>query len=441
MSRKRRKALPPDRQVSIESMSHDGRGVARVDGKAVFVDGALPGELVLARYVSTRRSFDEASTVEVIAASTDRVEPRCAHFGVCGGCSLQHVSETAQRRWKAQTLKDNLSQIGRVEPETWLEPLHDAIWGYRRKARPGVRYVDKKQRLLIGFREKKSRYLADIQHCAVLHPSIGERLPALSTLIAGLSGFRHIPQLEIAVGDNIAVIVLRHLEPLTDADIQALQAFSRQHELWFYLQAAGPDSITPLLPDTPELFYRPLENGPTLYFDPTDFTQVNAGLNRQMVAQVQAHLALTPDETLLDLFCGLGNFSLPLAPTCQQVTGVEGDLALVEKARHNAQRNHISNATFHKADLMADLRGYPWFKTHYDKVLLDPPRSGARELVEQFEHLAPARVVYVSCNPATLARDAAILVHDKGYRLLQAGIMDMFPHTAHVESIAVFERG
>ncbi|WP_303902703.1 23S rRNA (uracil(1939)-C(5))-methyltransferase RlmD [Thiohalomonas denitrificans] len=442
MARRRHKKLPTEpAQATIESMSHDGRGVAHVEDKAVFIDGALPGETVLFLYTDRRRKFDEGTTSEVIEASPHRVEPRCAHFGLCGGCSLQHLEPVEQIHAKQQILLDNFHHLGKVKPDEVLEPLTGPLWGYRRKARLGVKYVIKKQKLLVGFREKHSPYIAQLSRCEVLHPSVGERLTDLAELIAGLEAYNRIAQIEVAVDDSQTALVLRNLDELSAADQEKLIAFAHTNDLRLFLQPKGPDSVTPLWPESIQLHYALPAHGVDYHFRPTDFTQVNSDINRAMVERALELLAPQADERVIDLFCGLGNFTLPIARRAQAVVGIEGDPGLIERARENAERNGIENATFHTADLMADPGEVPWWREAFDKVLLDPPRSGAQETLPHIARLGIKRLVYISCNPATLARDAGILVNEYGYRLEKAGVMDMFPHTAHVESIALFTKG
>lgn len=438
---KRRPPLPTEPvRARIESLTHDGRGVTHIDGKTVFVDGALTGEEVEFQYIARQRRYDEGKTLRVIEASADRVTARCAHFGVCGGCALQHMRETAQIQAKQKTLLDDLERIGHVKPKHVLPALTGPSWGYRRKARLAVKYVIKKERVLVGFREKHSHYLADIANCEVLYPAVAKLLPQLSALVAALSIKEQIPQFEVAVGDNAIALIMRHLAPLSEADRALLAGFAQQHAIHLYLQAKGPDSIELLWPQRSVLSYRLERHNVEFEFRPTLFTQVNAEMNALMVDRALELLDLQPQDQVLDLFCGLGNFTLPIARRAAHGVGVEGDAALVQAARDNAQHNAIANVDYHVSNLNEDVMIYPWARKTYDKVLLDPPRSGAHELVQQAALWTAPRVVYVSCNPATLARDAGVLVHERGYRLVSAGVMDMFPHTAHVESIALFQK-
>lgn len=440
---KRRKKLPQPRTATIDDMAHDGRGIAHVEGKTVFIHRALPGEEVRFRYCRTRGKFDEGDVLEVLQPSPQRVEPRCAHFGICGGCSLQHLGARDQIAAKQQRLLDNLRNIGRVEPQTVLPPLAADSWGYRRKARLGVKYMRRDRVVRVGFRERSSAFLANLRRCEVLHPRIGEHVGELSELVGRLSIKDRIPQIEVAVGDENAALVFRHLADLSAADLDLLRDYGRQRHLIIFLQSGGPKTVQRLWPAEEGadsmLGYRLPEYDVAMQFRPTDFTQVNAALNRKMIARAIELLDPQPGERILDLFCGLGNFSLPLARRADHVVGVEGEAGLVARARENAVRNGIENVAFHATDLNGDLSQEPWYGEGFDKLLLDPPRSGAPVVVANPPRPLPRRIVYVSCDPATLARDAGTLVHEQGYRLISAGVMDMFPHTAHVESIALFE--
>ncbi|MDX1823338.1 MAG: 23S rRNA (uracil(1939)-C(5))-methyltransferase RlmD [Thiohalomonadales bacterium] len=439
MSRRKKKLPTEPQAASIESLTHDGRGVARIADKTVFIDGALPGEDVLFRYTRARSNYDEGEVLEIKVASPHRVTPACEFFNSCGGCSLQHLDPAEQIRIKQGILVENLSRIGKVQAEALLPPLTGPIWGYRQKARLGVRYVHKKGRVLVGFREKHSAFLADMTHCKILNPLIGERLEDLSQLIRQLSCYKHIAQLEVAVGDEGVALIFRHLVDLTDADKQRLIEFGQNSEFQIYLQPGGPGSVILLWPERASLSYRLPAYDVTLAFQPNDFTQVNTAINQAMIGRALELLDPQATDQVLELFCGLGNFSLPLARQVHRVSAVEGDAALIERARQNAQHNGIDNVDYHVANLMENVSGSPWLRQrHYDKVLLDPPRSGALEMLPHLAALQAQRLVFVSCNPATLARDAGILVNDYGYRLVKAGVMDMFPHTAHVESIALF---
>jgi 23S rRNA (uracil1939-C5)-methyltransferase len=435
-----RRVDPTPFEVGVEDLAQDGRGVGRVDGKTVFVADALPGERVLASRVSRRRSHDEAVLVEVLQASTQRVVPPCPHFGTCGGCSLQHLSADGQRAAKDEQLHEALQRIGRVEAETRWAPISGPAFGYRRKARLGVRRVDKKGRVLVGFRERRAALLADMDSCAVLAGGIGDMLPALGSLIGSLGISRRVPQVEVAVGDDRRVLAFRVLDPPSAEDLLRLDRFGEEQGVDIWLQPGGPDTLRPLREGTPAPRYRIPDFGLELEFLPTDFVQVNGPVNARAVGRAVELLGIQPGERVVDLFCGLGNFSLALARRGARVRGVEGDAALVDRARANAARNGLE-ASFHVANLFEDCRASPWAREPCEGLLLDPPRAGAEESIRLVPALKPRRVVYVSCHPGTLARDAGILVHEFGYCLRGAGIMDMFPHTAHVESIALFERG
>ena len=436
--RNRRSKLPVDPvETQIESLSHDGRGVARIDGKTVFIDGALGGERVKFRYSKKHSKYDEGRVVEILTSAPDRVEAKCQHYGVCGGCSLMHMAPEAQLVLKQKTLMEQMNHFGHIEPEQWIEPMTGPLWGYRRKARLGVKHVAKKERVLVGFREKGTPYLALLDKCEVLDPRIGTRLGELGLMISTLAAYNRIAQIEVAMDDKHTALVFRNLDPLSESDQKLLIAYGQKNDLWIYLQSGGPDTITAIWPTSPQLSYAP-EPDLNLMFEPSDFTQVNDTINQNMIQRAMALLEVCAEDRVLDLFCGLGNFSLPLAKRVNEVVGVEGDAALVKHAQNNAKLNQLDNATFEQADLTKTaLKDYSWAKGGFNKILLDPPRSGAFEVLPQLVDLGAERIVYVSCNPATLARDAGELVHKHGYTLVSAGIMDMFPHTSHVESIAL----
>jgi 23S rRNA (uracil1939-C5)-methyltransferase len=430
--------------VTIADLSHEGRGVARVDGKAIFVDDALPGEQVEIQRVRRQRSYDEARLLNVIQPSPHRVEPKCVHFGMCGGCALQHLSAEQQLALKQKQLIEELARIGHVEPKELLPPLQASSWNYRRRARLGVRWVFKKERTLVGFRERNTSFIAELKSCVVLRAPLDTLIEPLGVLISGLSVRARLAQIEAAVADNATALVFRVLDAITAEDRDALLAFGKQYNVQMYLQPGGYDTIAPLSADAPALFYRLPAFDVTLQFEPSDFIQVNGELNEHMTARAVELLDIDATHSVLDLFCGLGNFSLPMARRAKQVLGLEGDAGLVERARANAQRNDITNAQFMASNLMVDEPDSnlwaPWARDRYDRVLIDPPRAGAREILPVIAKCGAKRVVYVSCHPGSLARDAGILVKDYGFRLLSAGIMDMFPQTTHVESMAVFER-
>jgi 23S rRNA (uracil1939-C5)-methyltransferase len=444
--RRRRRSRLPETLVETEitAMSSEGRGMAHVAERTVFIDQALPGEKVLFKYTRLNRSIAEGRAVDVFLPSELRVEPLCNVYDLCGGCSLQHMSSAAQLELKQAMLLDQLRHHG-IVAEQVLPPLTGPEFGYRHKARLGVRYVNKKQKVLVGFRERNSSFITDTTRCEVLHPSVGSIIEALSECISQLEQKRAIPQIEVAVGDSQSVLVFRHLVALPEADRKLLSDFCQSHSLTCYLQADKPDNLELLYPPVAETLYYVLtafdasEQALRIEFQPADFTQVNPDINRRMVASALDCLQLQPSDVTLDLFCGLGNFSLAMARRCQQVTAVEGSLAMVKKARDNAALNNLSNVDYVYADLYSDdVLSAPWLKQRYDKILLDPPRSGAAQILPSLKKMQAKRLVYVSCHPATLARDAAILVNELGYRLESAGIMNMFPHTAHVESLAVF---
>lgn len=424
--------------VHIEKLSHDGRGIAHINGKITFVFGALPSEHVEIIYHNKRSKFDEASVTKVLAPSALRVQPRCQFFGTCGGCSLQHMSQSAQIAFKQGVLLEQLEHFGKTKPEELLSPLMADPYGYRRKARYSVRFVKKKNKMLLGFRELfHPRFLAEISTCHVVHPSLASLIEPLQSLMGTFENKNHIAQIEAAVGENAAALVIRHLEAMPAADQQSLIEFAKAHNIWLFLQPKGYDSIHKIYPNNTEqeLVYE-LIHGIKLYFHPTDFTQINAGINRQMISQALSLLEVGPEDTVLDLFCGLGNFSLPLAQKGAQVIGVEGDEAMTKRAAVNAHRNNL-NIQFacydlNKSDSIQQL-------PKANKILIDPPRSGARAVVEEADLSNVERLLYISCNPATLARDAGILA-TRGFKLAKAGVMDMFTHTEHVEAMALFTR-
>jgi 23S rRNA (uracil1939-C5)-methyltransferase len=428
-------------EALIESLDHEGRGVAHVDGKVIFIEGGLPGEIV--EYASYRRkpTFEQASATAVRKASSQRVEPRCPHFGVCGGCSMQHLGAEAQTAAKQRVLEDALWHIARLRPEVMMPPIAGPAWGYRRRARLSVRLVAKKGGVLVGFHERRSSYVAVMNSCAILPPNVSALIPALKELVGALARPDRLPQIELAAGDDLTVLVFRHLEALDDADQQRLRQFADRHGVCIFLQAGGPDTAVCFHPPESSLSYRLPDFGITMGFRPTDFTQVNHGVNRMLVRRAMALLQPAAGERIADLFCGLGNFTLPIARSGAQVVGVEGSAPLVARARENAVANgldglceyRVANLFEADADSLAALG-------RLDKLLIDPPREGAIAVVKALPADGPRRIVYVSCNPATLARDAAVLVHEQNYVLRSAGIASMFPQTSHVESIALFER-
>ncbi len=438
---RRNKKLPQEAvEALIESLAQDGRGVAHINGKTVFIDGALPGERVMFTYTARRRKHDEGRVQTLLDASPERVAPRCEHFEICGGCSLQHLDAAAQVVAKERAMLDGLVHLAKVTPAQVLPPLTGETWGYRRKARLGVKYVEKKGRVLVGFREKRSSFLADIRRCEVLHASVGARIEDLAALIDSLAARERIAQIEVAVSEEATVLVFRNLEPLEESDRRRLSDFAQAQGLWCALQPGGADSVEPLWPASQSLHYAHSFADVRIDFHPLDFFQVNREINRQMVPRALELLEVSASDRVLDLFCGLGNFTLPLARRAREVVGVEGDAAMVARARENALANDLHNTRYFVENLEQPARQAPWRELQYDKILLDPPRSGAREIMDIIGDLGARRIVYVSCHPGTLARDTAELVHRHGYTLEAAGVMDMFPHTAHVESIALFTR-
>jgi len=428
--------------VVIESLDHEGRGIAHADGKVIFIEGALTRELVTYSTYRKKNNYEQAKVGRILKQSFMRVQPKCSSFGVCGGCSMQHLDPQAQVAVKQRVLEDNLQRIGKVKPEVILSPIYGQPWGYRQRARLSVRHVLKKEKSLVGFRETNGKYVADIAHCEILTPKIAKLLPLLAQLNERLSIRESVPQIEVAVGDEVDVLVLRIMQALSPADEEQLKRFADEHHVQFWTQTQGVDTVKPLYPmDAPALSYSLPEFGITMPFAPTEFTQVNSDLNRLMVSRAMRLLKPQANERIADFFCGLGNFTLPIARSGAQVMGVEGSDALVKRAVQSAQFNGLSSNTEFRmmnlfdmdASLLATLE-------KFDKWLIDPPRDGAIQLVQSItNYTAPKRIVYVSCNPGTLARDADVLVNTKGYVLKSAGVMNMFPQTSHVESIAVFE--
>lgn len=459
MSRRRRgRGKLPSEPITLDitSLSHEGRGVSHVDGKVVFVGGALADEQVSATYVRRRGKFDELQTAAVLRPSPDRVEPPCEYAGLCGGCSLQHMDTNAQIDFKQSVLVEQMQYATGLEPATLelLPKLQDVTQHYRRKARLAVRVVNKKGGALVGFREKYSSFITDMNNCQVLVKEIADLIQPLRSLITDLQGSHSIPQIEVAVGEvsdeagndsnkaecqNQLALVFRHLQPLPDSDKSALLMFAEQHKIELYLQPGGHASVHKIFPPNTEerLQYFLPEFDLQMNFHPMDFTQINAGINRKIVSRALSLLELNEEDTVLDLFCGLGNFTLAAARIANKVVGVEGSEEMVERGEENAQLNGIDNVQFHAADLFQSIETREWSKLQYNKVLLDPPRSGAIEIITEVAKLEAEKIVYISCNPATLVRDSAELLK-AGYTMQTAGVMDMFPHTTHVESMAVF---
>ena len=444
MSRRRSREVV-QAEAFVDSLDQEGRGIARVDGKVMFIDGALPGEHVRAQIHRRKRSYDEAFTIEVLRASAERVVPRCPHFGLCGGCALQHLDSAAQLRHKQDDLLDKLARIGQVRPAQIGEAISGPVWGYRRKARLGVKSVPAKGNVLVGFRERRAHLIADIHECHVLVPQVGMLIDALRAMLSELDARASIAQIEVTSSDAEVLLVLRNIEPLGERDRQRISDFARAHGLMIALQSGGPQTVVGLYPQRlPQMRYRLDEFDLDLFFSALDFVQVNGAINAVLVRAAVAAMALQPGESVLDLFCGLGNFSLALARRGACVDGVELGDAMVARARSNASHNNIDCARFHSGDLFQDEDARHWIASGATKILLDPPRSGAQAVVAAIgaaeNGRAPQRIVYVSCNPATLARDAGALVNQHGYRMLEVRVVDMFPHTNHLEALAVFER-
>jgi 23S rRNA (uracil1939-C5)-methyltransferase len=452
----------PEEEGVVAAITHEGEGIVR-GGKTAFVAGALPGERIRFRRTKRHKQHDDARLIEVLESAASRAQPRCAHFGVCGGCALQHLAPEAQLAAKEQELRDNFERVAHVMPDEWLPPLRGPVWNYRRRARLGAKYVTKKGRVVVGFRERLSPYVAALDRCEVLASPADALMAPLSEMLTSLSIRERLPQIEVAVGDKAIALVMRVLTAPTPEDLGKLALFERSHSVRIYLQPAGLDSVHRLVhrtgedaqpaeearpgeeaPAEPPLTYALPAFGLTLEFLPTDFIQINAAVNEALVTRAVELLAPDPDSQVLDLFCGLGNFTLPLARRAGKVIGVEGDRDLVQRAAANARRNGIETAEFHVADLSKSPGETPstapaWAKHPFDRILMDPPRAGAREMLPTVARLAPKRVLYISCHPGSLARDTGMLVHQYGFRLRAAGVLDMFPHTTHVESLALFE--
>jgi len=436
-----RRRLPAEPfEVRIDDLDGDGRGRTRHADRPLAVWDALPGETVRARYLFGRRFKGQAETLDVLEASADRVEPPCPSFGTCSACALQHLEAGAQLELKQARLLAALSHTGDVVPRRVLPPLDGGRWAYRRKARLSVRDVKGKGRVLVGFRERDGRFVTDMRVCHTLHPGVARQLPAFSDLVGSLDARTTIPQIEAACGDIRAAVVFRHLEELSAGDRERLRRFEQERDLRVYLQPKGPDTVHPLTPGPSELSYELPEEDLEFRFEPLDFIQVNGDLNRRMITQAMDLLAPGPDDRVLDLFCGLGNFTLPLARRSGSVLGLEGNAGLVTRAADNARRNGVANARFREADLYGAPGESSWPEGAFDLALLDPPRSGAGPVLDALAATGARRVLYVSCNPRTLAEDAGALVRQHGYVLAAAGAMDMFPQTTHIEGMALFER-
>jgi 23S rRNA (uracil1939-C5)-methyltransferase len=427
-------------ELSITAISSEGRGIAEYNGKKVFVLGALPGETVMAQVYKQQSRYMEATTKTVLKASEKRVEPVCTYFGECGGCQMQHMSVLDQISHKQHELQKMLEHLD-IYPNTWAAPITGPTEGYRYKARIGVRYVPKKGGTLVGFRESHSNKIVEMNNCEVLHPKVGQNISGLKTLIDTLSIKDQLPQIEIAVGGNEVALVFRHLEPFKEDDLLKIQSFCEVKGLSFYCQPKGPDTVHKLWPNQDiNLSYNLEQFNIKMDFHPLDFTQVNPEMNQKMIAQAIDWLEITAEDNILDLFCGLGNFTLPMAKFAGSAIGVEGEMRMVNKAKANAKNNQINNTDFYMANLFEDFEKAEWLAKKHTKLLLDPPRSGAAEVIAKIEAFDVERILYVSCQTSTFVRDAAQLVQEKGYRLEKIGIMDMFPHTKHVETMGLFIR-
>lgn len=441
--------------VTITGLSHEGRGIAQIDGKTVFIENALPNEVIEIEITKKHSRYNEARVLNIIKSSPDRVEPKCSHFEICGGCQLQHMEINAQILLKQKSLLEQFKYTGHIEvgPEKILPPLHSPSWGYRYKGRLSVKYLEKKEKLLIGFHEKNGRFVADLNHCDVLDSRIGLSIELLREFILSLSQtlFRQLPQIEIACDDTHCALIFRCLKELSEQDKKLFIQFGEKNNFWIYIEPNKPEKIIKLWPEEDlnlSYIYKDIktnikEDIKNIKYDfhPTDFTQINPDINQKMVNLALELLCLDSEDTALDLFCGLGNFTLPITQNCKSVTGVEGDKNMILRAQYNAEQNHVTNTEFHTANLFEpELINAPWIQKTYTKILLDPPRTGAIEILPYIKKWNPKSIVYVSCNPATLARDAGELVHKYGYTLSKVGVMDMFPHTKHVESIALFIR-
>jgi 23S rRNA (uracil1939-C5)-methyltransferase len=439
--------------LEVESLDLEAQGVARrADGKVVFIEGALPGERVQVQVSRKKNNWEQGQMTALAHESAQRVRPGCPHFGLhagaCGGCKMQHLHPAAQVAVKQRVLEDNLQHLAKVKPERLLRPIEGPAWHYRWRARLSVRHVVKKGTVLVGFHERKSRYVADMSVCPVLPEAVSAMLLPLRLLVGSMDQRDRLPQIELAAGDDVVALVLRHLEPLSQRDAERLRAFAREHRVQWWLQPKGPETVHRLDDDGPPLAYALPEFGITMPFKPTDFTQVNPHINRVLVERAVRLLGPAADERVIDWFCGLGNFTLPLATRAREVLGIEGSETLVQRARDNAARNGLAAKTRFEARNLFELGAEDLRALGAaGRWLVDPPREGAFALAKAVADLhggegwtPPQRIVYVSCNPATLARDAGLLVHQAGYRCVQAGVVNMFPHTAHVESIAVFDR-
>jgi 23S rRNA (uracil1939-C5)-methyltransferase len=421
----------------IYSLSHDGRGIATINGITTFVEGALPNEKVICQIFKKHRHYQEAKIHEILQPSPERTLPKCPHFNNCGGCSLQHLHPAFQIQYKQQILLEQLKRFGKVVPYEILPPLTGKTSAYRRRARLGVQWIKNSGKAFIGFREKTSHQLASLESCYILDPNIGPHLKELSLLVSSLTQGEHIFQIEIAIGDRETALVFSHRIELTLDDKQKIIIFAKKYHFSIYLHCKSISKLYP--PETPELLSYALPNYQLeIFFHPTDFVQINSEMNALLINQTMTLLAPGPEDIILELFCGLGNFTLPLARFAKHVTGIEGVAAMVKRAKDNAEKNHLYNVDFYTANLMA-VKTAPWLQKKYNKILLDPPRTGAKEIIPHLAKLSATHILYISCNPATLARDAGEL-HKLKYKLKKVGVINMFPHTSHIEAIALFER-
>jgi len=429
--------------LTISGINHEGRGITQVDGKIVFVDQALPGEIVDIEITKRHSKYHEAKVINIIKPSPERISPKCQHFSICGGCQLQHLSSDGQLELKKNNVLEQLKHIGKINIDkiSLLNPIMSSAWGYRYKARLSVKYVEKKQKLLIGFHEKNGRYIADISRCEILHPKIGLNIELLRSFIISLSNYKNIPQIEIACDPQHEALIIRNLTDFSQKDREILKQFGIDHGFYIYIQPNKPDQLEKIHPGSNEVFDLNYHLNEIQYkFYPTDFTQINPDINKQMVTLALQLLDLNSKDSVLDLFCGLGNFSLPIAKLAQNVTGIEGDKNMVERAKFNAALNHLSNTSFYTDNLFKPDPQSFWLNKPYTKILLDPPRTGAIEILPFLASLSPERIVYVSCNPATLARDVGELANRYGFHVKSLCLMDMFPQTKHIESIILLTK-
>jgi len=441
MGRRSRAKLPQEPvELTIEDLTHDGRGVAKWNDKVVFVQNALPGEVVMAKLNRKTRNYNEALAIEILKASKDRVEPQCDFYTVCNGCSMMHLKENKQIEFKFNTLKSNFHKISHAEPQTWIPPLSDSHWNYRRRARLSAKWVMAKEKMLVGFREKNGRFVADMNHCEVLEKPLADLLQPLASLFEQTSIKAFIPQVECSMGDEFISLIIRHMKPFSVEDLDKIKQFAHQYDLQVYLQSKGPNTVVSIENYTEKLNFKLPKYDLCYEFLPSDFIQVNRRMNEKMIVQAMHLMDVQKEDVVLDLFCGLGNFTLPIAQQAAQVTGVEGDPKLVDRAIHNASLNQLDHVKFYAADLTKDHAKSEWFQQPFTKVLIDPPRSGAWEILPLIAATSAKTLVYVSCHPASLARDTDRLVNELGFTLESAGVMDMFPHTSHVESMAIFTR-